>query len=190
MVAGRPLSNADASGCRTARIRCGKCAAAERSFDLLPRRWMVERSLVRAAHFRRLVKDDERYASAADKPAPHCLRQHHAQTDCFKFISASRCPATRSLETIIVSDSNDSIFIMTLYQAKFIPFHGKILLIPRTTAVEIACNIQGTRTDQDPFILPKMQKYFWILFCQGRKRIDGTHIGLYGLIREDKTPSE
>jgi transposase len=40
-----------------------KLPEAKRGFVLLPRRWVVERSFAWAARFRRLVKDDERYAS-------------------------------------------------------------------------------------------------------------------------------
>jgi transposase len=40
-----------------------KLPEAKRGFMLLPRRWVVERSLAWATRFRRLVKDYERYAS-------------------------------------------------------------------------------------------------------------------------------
>ena len=40
-----------------------KLPEAKRGFVLLPRRWVVERSLAWATRFRRLVRDYERYAS-------------------------------------------------------------------------------------------------------------------------------
>ena len=40
-----------------------KLPEAKRGFVLLPRRWVVERSFAWATRFRRLVKDDECYAS-------------------------------------------------------------------------------------------------------------------------------
>jgi transposase len=54
---------ADAAKAHGIALEVIKLPEAERGFVLLPRRWIVERSFVRATRFRRLVKDRERYAS-------------------------------------------------------------------------------------------------------------------------------
>jgi transposase len=54
---------ADAAKAHGIALEVIKLSEARRGFVLLPRRWIVERSFARAARFRRLVQNYERYAS-------------------------------------------------------------------------------------------------------------------------------
>ncbi len=56
----KPAKAADANGIA---LEVVKAPEAKRGFVLLPRRWVVERSLAWATRCRRLVKDYERYAT-------------------------------------------------------------------------------------------------------------------------------
>ena len=54
---------ADAAKAHGITLEVVKLPKAKKSFVLLPKRWVVERSFAWATRFRRLVKDYERYAS-------------------------------------------------------------------------------------------------------------------------------
>ena len=54
---------ATAAGAQGIELHVVKLPEAKRGFVLLPRRWVVERSFEWATRFRRLVKNDEVYAS-------------------------------------------------------------------------------------------------------------------------------